>query len=242
MKPTIRLISSALILLQIGCSTVEKPTIYPVPLAVFEMDKKYCVSSCEVNFTNKSLDAETFVWDFGDNKTSTDKSPKHTFTAPGEYTVVLKATGKGGTVQTSQLMVVDKPISKAIVSLITVTQVAQQRPNGTEWDNNSEPDLFLTITEKGTTTEVYRQPSPLTYLNTLRQMYPINHRLATPISLDIAKEYTVNVFDDDGNARELMGSVDFKLSDYATTTPAFPTSFTKVNGTTTVSLGATWEK
>jgi hypothetical protein len=242
MKLAIRVMSSALIALQVGCSTVEKPIIHPVPLAVFEMDKKSCVGNCEVIFTNKSKDAETFVWDFGDNATSTEKDTKHTFRSPGEYKVVLKATGKGGTVETSQLMVVEKPISKAVISLITVVSVAQQRTNGAEWDNNSEPDLFITVTEKGANTEVYRQPSALAYLNTLRQMYPINHRLAIPISLDVAKEYTMNVFDDDGNTRELMGSVDFKFSDYATTTPAYPTAITKINGTTTISLGLTWER
>ena len=242
MKFAIRVMSSALIALQISCSTTEKPTINPVPLAVFEMNKQSCVGSCEVTFTNKSKDAETFVWDFGDNTTSTEKDTKHTFRSPGEYKVVLKATGKGGTVETSQLMVVEKPISKAIINLITIARVAQQKPNGADWDNNSEPDLFITVTEKGSNTELYKQPSALMYLNILVQMYPINHRLATPISLDIAKEYTINVFDDDGNARELMGSVDFKFSDYATTTPAYPTAITKVNGTTTVSLGLTWER
>lgn len=34
----------------------------------------------------------SYVWDFGDGKTSTDTSPTHTYAKPGEYTISLKVT------------------------------------------------------------------------------------------------------------------------------------------------------
>lgn len=45
------------------------------------------------NITNDfSFYRSTYQWDFGDGGTSTDRSPQHTFTTPGIYTVKLTAT------------------------------------------------------------------------------------------------------------------------------------------------------
>ncbi|HMD68259.1 MAG TPA: SUMF1/EgtB/PvdO family nonheme iron enzyme, partial [Chitinivibrionales bacterium] len=46
-----------------------------------------------VTFTNNSVNATSFSWDFGDGIASTDKNPIHTFSAPGTFTVRLLATG-----------------------------------------------------------------------------------------------------------------------------------------------------
>lgn len=48
----------------------------------------------ELSFTNTSLSATDYVWDFGDGNNSTDKNPSHTFTTDGIYTVTLTATDK----------------------------------------------------------------------------------------------------------------------------------------------------
>jgi hypothetical protein len=64
----------------------------PKPTAAFE----YEADGLEVTFTNKSTNANTFSWDFGDGETSTDQNPTHTYDAYGVYTVKLSATGEGG--------------------------------------------------------------------------------------------------------------------------------------------------
>ena len=46
-----------------------------------------------VAFTNNSLNATSYFWDLGDGKTSTEKNPINTFTAPGTYSIKLLATG-----------------------------------------------------------------------------------------------------------------------------------------------------
>lgn len=40
-------------------------------------------------FTDKSLKANTYFWEFGDGKTSTEKSPRHDYGVEGEFTVRL---------------------------------------------------------------------------------------------------------------------------------------------------------
>lgn len=49
----------------------------------------------EATFTNTSLNAETYSWDFGDGNSSTEENPVHTYAAEGTYTVELTASGFG---------------------------------------------------------------------------------------------------------------------------------------------------
>ncbi len=51
----------------------------------------YCATPATVNFINKSFNATSYIWDFGDGTTSTSANPAHVYTTPGTYTVKLKA-------------------------------------------------------------------------------------------------------------------------------------------------------
>ena len=50
-----------------------------------------------VDFVNESIGATSFSWSFGDGGASTETSPSHVYAQAGTYTVVLTATGPGGT-------------------------------------------------------------------------------------------------------------------------------------------------
>lgn len=50
-----------------------------------------------VTFANQSVNATSYVWNFGDGNTSTDQQPSHTYANAGSYTVSLTAIGLGGT-------------------------------------------------------------------------------------------------------------------------------------------------
>ncbi|HET8859196.1 PKD domain-containing protein [Marivirga sp.] len=60
------------------------------------------VTELTVNFTNTSLNAETYMWDFGDGTTSTEENPTHTYAADGTYPVTLTATGPGQSATVTQ--------------------------------------------------------------------------------------------------------------------------------------------
>ena len=44
-----------------------------------------------VSFTNNSVNAQSYVWDFGDGTTSTEENPQHNYANEGPYTITLTA-------------------------------------------------------------------------------------------------------------------------------------------------------
>ncbi|MDD5187465.1 MAG: DUF2341 domain-containing protein, partial [Methanoregula sp.] len=89
------------------------------PVAGFTADVTNGTAPLTVNFTDQSTGTPTsWLWDFGDNDTSSVQNPSHTYTAAGTYTVNLTVTGAGGStsaVKTS-LITVTSPGADLIVS------------------------------------------------------------------------------------------------------------------------------
>lgn len=66
------------------------------PAAAPTADFDFAVNGMEVTFTNKSQNATAYKWSFGDDETSKEASPKHTYAAAGKYTVKLTASNADG--------------------------------------------------------------------------------------------------------------------------------------------------
>jgi PKD repeat protein len=60
----------------------------PLPVADFEGATTGC-APLTVQFINKSVNAESYTWDFGDKQYSSEKNPLHTYFVPGNYIVKL---------------------------------------------------------------------------------------------------------------------------------------------------------
>ncbi len=68
-----------------------------VPEASFKVNTRAGFAPLAVTFTNTSLRATSYEWDFGDGSAKgTETNPTHTYANPGEYKVTLKASGAGG--------------------------------------------------------------------------------------------------------------------------------------------------
>jgi PKD repeat protein len=97
MKQTIQLI--AFVLFLVGC-TKDVP---PAPVARFEFREESADrNGAIVKFSNLSTDATRFNWIFADGGSSSEHSPRHTFTKNGTYYVTLTADGDGGNDKFSQ--------------------------------------------------------------------------------------------------------------------------------------------
>ncbi|MEO1713100.1 MAG: PKD domain-containing protein [Bacteroidota bacterium] len=62
------------------------------PTAIFEYSADGGCAPAFVEFTNLSINADTYLWDFDAAGTSTEENPGITFTSPGNYTITLEAT------------------------------------------------------------------------------------------------------------------------------------------------------
>lgn len=81
-----------------GSNTTSQPVTItePVPLASFVADKSIAKPGDTISFTNYSLFATQYSWDFGDGTTSTAEQTTHSYAEVGTFTVTLTATGVGG--------------------------------------------------------------------------------------------------------------------------------------------------
>lgn len=59
-------------------------------------DFDYAIDGLKVTFTNKSANATAYKWSFGDDETSKEANPEHTYAAAGTYTVKLTAANADG--------------------------------------------------------------------------------------------------------------------------------------------------
>ena len=79
------------------------------PIANFTYKEMKRTAPTKVSFENRSQKAEAYEWDFGDGTKSTETSPKHQYTASGNYTVKLKAIkGKKSSISQKDV-VIDAP-------------------------------------------------------------------------------------------------------------------------------------
>ena len=68
------------------------------PEASTQADYTYEVSNdyyapCTVTFTNKSINANAYQWDFGNGQSSSDENPSVSFQEPGIYKITLTVSG-----------------------------------------------------------------------------------------------------------------------------------------------------
>jgi PKD repeat protein len=62
-----------------------------------------------IQFINKSINATTYNWEFGDGGTSVLESPEYIFQTPGSYVVKLTAFNEDGEERTSQSITINQP-------------------------------------------------------------------------------------------------------------------------------------
>lgn len=104
-----------LVVINNGCAdsiTFEKYIHIDPPIAKFTY-KQNCKVSGNIKFTNTSIGADTWEWDFGDGSGSVEKNPLHVYTKKGDYTVILtvknKRTGCNFTKQTTIRVIEEFP-------------------------------------------------------------------------------------------------------------------------------------
>lgn len=195
--------------------------ITPKPIADFE----FIASGLDVSFDNLSLNADNFIWDFGDGgATSTETEPSHTFPETGVYDVQLIASNPCGSDTLTAMVQVEAPPGANFVvdktegcdpvmvtfrntSVGDYDRLAWSFQNGTP-DFSTEENPVVTYTESGSF-EVILVVFNEGGSTTASQMIDI--QIADPpiadFSLD-ANELRINIQDNAQNADSLCWLVE----------------------------------
>lgn len=96
----------------------------------------YTADLLELKFKATTTYARSFLWNFGDGTTSTEKNPIHAYQKEGNYTVTLTATGYEGT--TEKVVTQDVTVSASAYKAIPLVNGDFQLPatvKQTNWEN-----------------------------------------------------------------------------------------------------------
>ncbi len=128
---------------QAGCSiTLVQPDIvcaYAIPNADFIVSSDSLpISDPTVQFTNQSIDAFTYVWDFGDGTSSTSTNPVHVYPSePADYVVTLYAYNELGC------------YDSMILTITVWEDLLVYIPNSFTPNNDGTNDEFLPVMTSG---------------------------------------------------------------------------------------------
>jgi len=89
------------------------------PIAAFTSDFTTISCGSTVKFTDQSIQAFDWSWNFGDQSTSTLQNPTHTFNSPGTYTVSLYVTNPLGNNTITHTIVVNPTFSVNVTATPT---------------------------------------------------------------------------------------------------------------------------
>ena len=116
---------------------------YPKPEAAFSMDNKVVYNDKpDINFTDSSVGASAWLWNFGDGGTSAVQNPAYHFVNIGSQKVVLEVTN-------------DEQCTDTISHVVLVAFDRLFPPNGFSPNSPSNIDRIFLINSEGITSEGY---------------------------------------------------------------------------------------
>lgn len=142
MRNAIRLTLVILVITFFGCGGDDTPAV--IPTVSFERDRDIVEPGDEVTFTSTNMDADTFLWEFGDGNTSTQENPVHTYSETGSFTITLTVTSTTGDTASSTATIV---VGKRFLLGFLVTGFSAVDVSGKPWDDDSSgPEIYFGIT------------------------------------------------------------------------------------------------
>jgi PKD repeat protein len=132
-----------------GSNTIAKsnyikataPTTVKPPVIYFWASRTSGTVPITIGFTDASTNTPTaWYWDFGDGTNSTLKSPRHTYTSAGTYSITLTASNAGGSA------------TKTRYNYITLTGTTTQKPVASFTSNVTSGKVPLSVLFSDTST------------------------------------------------------------------------------------------
>jgi len=126
-------------------------TVYQNPSAIFDVIPKiiYLPNERPV-FINRSQDATTYIWNFGDGNGSTDFAPSHEYSSPGLYNITLTAISDKNCEDIYTLNEVLKVEQGGQIAFPNAFTPSTDGPSGGRYEyGNPRNTVFYPSTQKG---------------------------------------------------------------------------------------------
>lgn len=214
------------------------PKPKPIPNFSFTINGKY--APIKVNFANETVNATQYIWDFGDGSSkSYKKSPTHTYSKGGIYTITLTAMGNGYRNHISKTINIPNAPTKMQINTINIISYPKLDTDGTSWDYTNGPDIYWRITNEITENtvkgkiirNVTNSDLPLIF-DSVNLPYIIN---------DIKERHSVSIYDDDDYGQDdPMGGYYFTPFSY-TDYPSYINLYNYGNELSII-LSVTWKE
>lgn len=213
-----------------SCEDGSKPT------ANFDYTPSSPKAGQTVKFTNTSVNAYYYHWDFGNGSTSELTQPTEVFSA-GTWTVSLTAYNSDYTklhTISKVIYVAPQPTTVRLTSY-TVNSIDFEDENGRYWDDSSKdgPDIYMRIYEGEK--EIHR--SKYRKDNVTASDLPFTLNLDFTLD-DLYKTYTLKLCDYDPMLVDYMFSSTFTPSNF---TDEYPTTVYTRNGKFDIELHLEWK-
>lgn len=229
-----------------GCKKNDKdaePT-KPVPEANFTYNGTGNHAPCNITFDNNSLNATSYLWDFGDNGTSTVKNPSHIYKQGGVYTVTLKATGNGANHSISKTVNILAAPTKVFIKNVTLTEMPFIDPStGGGWDPSNGPDIYIEFLSPNPNNNVMVSSNKINDI-TIDKL-PIIWKFQSPdyfLVPTLDEYYFIDVIDYDViDSDDEIGYVSFKMENYMSGSDPYPSKCTLTQNNIKIDLELIWE-
>jgi PKD repeat protein len=181
-------------------------------------------------FNNTTIldDRYTFLWDFGDNDTSTLFEPSHTYLKGGVYTVKLTATSSSGIGTATQTITIQKPKTLCKVASIKINEMPLSKPQ----------NVFFKIENIGRF--VFFDGTSTRINDVTKEDLPLLWNLSTPYAITpLNTGIYIRIYNyDDLDPAAFIGSVGFNPS---TAGSGFPSTVNLTSPGVSVTLDLKWE-
>lgn len=178
-----------------------------LPTARFSFTGNNQYAPATVSFTNQSLNATSYLWNFGDGATSSSTNPTHTYAAGGNYNVTLTAMNSNGNDQTTHTVTVrNTPATWTLTKFVLTAYPLTD--GGDNWDwTDAGPDIYFKLYDANNTL-IYTSS---TKDDVTESSLPLTWNLSNATLSTLTGTCTIKIYDEDGalDPDDLMGNITF---------------------------------
>lgn len=214
------------------------PNATETPTANFTYSPLKPYEKQSITFTNSSTKATSYLWNFGNNKTSTSKNPTMSFDA-GIWTVTLTAYSEDKSLKDVSTKTINVQAAPKVMKITSyrVNSIDFEDANGRYWDDSSKdgPDIFLkALYRDGTSTDLKESSYKS---NVSASDLPYSRSLGWRLSYFNAV-YKICMYDYDTWSDDWMANFSFTINNYI---PTYPSEITLKTGKFSITLFVEWQ-